>query len=1116
VCTVTSVAQSNSVERLPIKVNGKWGYMNALGNIAIEPQFDAAESFGNNKYAKVKLNGKPGLVNKQGVVAELPTNVKVEVLIEDYLLLEKDGKVGMADINMNILLPIEFSSLKYLEKPKKRFTTDTNEYVLTTYDDSLWGAFNFKGERVLPDKYNYIGKVNNYFFVSTITTEGVFNTNGEEVLPVKFQNVSILNSHYFTAQLNSLWGVYDTSGKQIFKHSWKQIDNINTHWAVFKSEDSSVIVNLKNKTEIETEEFDEFQSYNKNELLVIKQKKRGLYNEKGKLIIPIKYDYFTLINNYYYTQNGKLLGLISQNGRELFPPKYHIIDDMQSNIAIVKKGDFWGLVNSAGKEIASPQYDDIDLGDNTAKCKRGNKLTILTLDGKGNVIERVDYDNVLTFNIVGGNSWANPGRNTQNITVRNNTLSMGNWFFNDSLKKWGYLNNNGDTVIKPIFESVTHTDTSKFAIVQLGKTEYTTMLAGFKVRFIGKKGLVRESDGKIIVKPVMAFIDPIVLRKSGFKYAKALLLSGQYMLISERGGMRLRGCRFVGEQHQGISRAFIGVVGYKQRKAGDVNGISAGGYLRRAGGSVLYEKENADPFGKDLDFKKGYWIYIDSNGRRVNNRYDFAGNFSNNRAIVKIEKKYAVIDNNHQFIIKPEYDFIKFLPQSGNRQFLVEEHKTKKGFIDTLGDPIVAINFSAVAPFNCGNALVTYRTKDGKATYRYFIDENGYKINNEVYSRAKNFSENLALVRHGSGYQFINKEGAAVFSGFKRAGSFKGGRSWIREKGRYIIIDNEGNRYENNVFKRLTPFSQNRATAIVKGRKWVVIDDEANVIGKKKYRRTKKFDELGNCVVAKRRKWGLVNGNGEVLVPFKYLFIYSPKAGKYILRKKRNRYYVYDINDPEQKIKSLGKASKVSVLSSGEIIIHQSRETYIVNEDGKELLVAGAVKPRYVFDDFCIVGGGSRMGVINYNGDTLLKTTYKRLRYLGNNLFYHESQKDDKVEGNIINLKGILVVKNVQKVNTYSNGYTTAMKNNKWGVLDANGIWQTEPKYDYLYPFHNNFAIVLSNKSSYVINHDGELVTDANFEKLAYEIKAKLYRVELGRRLGYLSPHGYWVWKPKQ
>jgi len=59
----------------PVLVDGKWGYINADGTVAVEPKFDSASAFraAGSQYSEIQLDGKCGYIGGDGIVTVEPT-----------------------------------------------------------------------------------------------------------------------------------------------------------------------------------------------------------------------------------------------------------------------------------------------------------------------------------------------------------------------------------------------------------------------------------------------------------------------------------------------------------------------------------------------------------------------------------------------------------------------------------------------------------------------------------------------------------------------------------------------------------------------------------------------------------------------------------------------------------------------------------------------------------------------------------------------------------------------------------------------------------------------------------------------------------------------------------
>ncbi len=59
-------SKSKSCGLAAVKLNGKWGYVDAIGKMVIEPQFDSAYAFKSKGITVVLSNGKYGCIDTSG------------------------------------------------------------------------------------------------------------------------------------------------------------------------------------------------------------------------------------------------------------------------------------------------------------------------------------------------------------------------------------------------------------------------------------------------------------------------------------------------------------------------------------------------------------------------------------------------------------------------------------------------------------------------------------------------------------------------------------------------------------------------------------------------------------------------------------------------------------------------------------------------------------------------------------------------------------------------------------------------------------------------------------------------------------------------------------------
>jgi len=110
--TFLSVGQSPQKEMgslFPILQNGKWGYINANGDVVIEPQFDSVGEF-HEGLAVANLNGKRGYINEARLfVIQAPASLILAGGFSEGLApVIEGGKHGYIDRSGNMVIAPQY------------------------------------------------------------------------------------------------------------------------------------------------------------------------------------------------------------------------------------------------------------------------------------------------------------------------------------------------------------------------------------------------------------------------------------------------------------------------------------------------------------------------------------------------------------------------------------------------------------------------------------------------------------------------------------------------------------------------------------------------------------------------------------------------------------------------------------------------------------------------------------------------------------------------------------------------------------------------------------------------------------------------------------------------
>lgn len=243
---------------------------------------------------------------------------------------------------------------------------------------------------------------------------------------------------------------------------------------------------------------------------------------------------------------------------------------------------------------------------------------------------------------------------------------------------WGYINNDGRTVIEPGYDYAEEFQANGLAVVQKGNIS----------------GLI-DSAGREKVKPVYSFIGP-------FSEGRAVVSDA-------------KGYTFINEQGKEVTPA----------RYDYLNSLHEG--------RALYSKQNTSG-GPSL------YGYLDVQGKEVLPAvYLDAGDFSDGTALVKTaEGEYALIDPAGQVLHTYKYPFVGY-PGDGLLAFQAVENG-KYGYLRTDGTVAIPPQFTAALPFSGGRAVINTAEDYGNAYG--LIDKQGKQIIPATYYEVQQLGEN--------------------------------------------------------------------------------------------------------------------------------------------------------------------------------------------------------------------------------------------------------------------------------------------------------------------------------------------------------------------------------------
>lgn len=151
----------------------------------------------------------------------------------------------------------------------------------------------------------------------------------------------------------------------------------------------------------------------------------------------------------------------------------------------------------------------------------------------------------------------------------------------------------------------------------------------------------------------------------------------------------------------------------------------------------------------------GKWGYIDKTGTVVlPAQFDDAAIFVNEHAVVSQGGKWGIIDKIGEYALEPRFDYMVT-----DGELFMACSDEKWGWCDINGNWLVAPQYEKILPFNKAD-LAPVLIK-GKWAY---VDKDGDIAVKRQFDEAYPFVDDLALVKIGDYYGFINAEGRYVIN----------------------------------------------------------------------------------------------------------------------------------------------------------------------------------------------------------------------------------------------------------------------------------------------------------------------------------------------------------------
>jgi|GEM_PF-111356 len=318
---------------IPVMIGKKYGYINADGDVKINPQFEQAALFRcglalvavkDSKSNKNDIQYKWGFIDKDGDYVVQPQYKRATSFSEGIAWVVREGKAPEA-INKKGEVLFTLKDAEEVQIFKDGLAAFS---VINKENEEKWGFVNIHGEVVITPQFDGVGLFNDEICAVYNDKEkkvGFIDKEGKLIINYQFDNALDFQNGIASVKLDDDWGIIDEDGKYVIN---PQFDNIipDGDWFMMGTDDQYGWCDEEGKYTINPQ-FSDVRPFFDNDLAPVKiDDEWGFINKKGKIVISAQ-----------------------------FVSAYPFIDD----IAVVGTKEKFGFIDEEGKYVINPQYAEI-------------------------------------------------------------------------------------------------------------------------------------------------------------------------------------------------------------------------------------------------------------------------------------------------------------------------------------------------------------------------------------------------------------------------------------------------------------------------------------------------------------------------------------------------------------------------------------------------------------------------------------------------------------------------------------------------------------------------------------------------------------------------------------
>lgn len=371
--------------------NNKYGYINPKGEITLPINYDQVTIFdtfdiGSKEYVITTLGNKKGFAHKSGSVVVPPIYDEIKPDFKTpYIRVRLNGKYGVMDRAGNILVSPDYDEMESSFEHGYALVFQYSDSLNKAFKNRLYGAVNFQNKQTLTTEYNQIfhHPTSHKDLASIYTKTGVglaYPKTGQIIAPPIFMTIEddYLDDYGIAILIqarekNKSREYYSELRRNYYAHKKRGPNNLFSllenpeayqYGAIDRKGNILVPSIYQNVTLIQGYGYEYPVTFLKAQTY---DNKEVAYDLKGKQVVAAKYDKVQplykgedkQLGYIIVMQNGQF-GLVNSKGKILIPITYDYIAQTPSGLLRVKKKKKYGLMNLKGKIVLPFIYNQIE------------------------------------------------------------------------------------------------------------------------------------------------------------------------------------------------------------------------------------------------------------------------------------------------------------------------------------------------------------------------------------------------------------------------------------------------------------------------------------------------------------------------------------------------------------------------------------------------------------------------------------------------------------------------------------------------------------------------------------------------------------------------------------